>query len=811
MAVVSFTTDITRQNDFETAASLSSIGGGPGAALLSAIVYEGTQAVGRRVNSANTDHGYTDTEATTRDTTTAAFRTYGFKGYIGDYTNLNAAGLRCRLGSAGTAYHLWVVGDDGTIATPGYVYPSTGGYVIQFIDATLRAWLYETTGNPDETAIDEYTITANISATSNGENLWLDCLDWIENGFYLVGGDGADTDGNFLDFVEQDEDSVSTTADRAGLWQTRAGIIFFYGSNTVGANSSGTAIATEFTDSFKTLVSPGGFVREGFNSLNFDLTNASTTVTLNNITIIGQGRSGVKNLFDAAADPTGDVNTGTNAITASNHQLNTGDQILYSQESGTGTVVSLTGGESELVTSTTGPYYYAVKVDDDIFQVATTFQNAQAGTTTTLTAGVGIHSFTRTPDIRPDFIVTGAESSGSMSITDCTLQGLRNLELSYNTTITRGSLVSCQKLTMNSGSLSNVSIVEPTLWSGEAFISSSDITNISDCAFSSTGFGHAIEIDTTGTYTFSANTFSGYGPDNATFSTDTSGIDAGTDTITTDEAHSFTDGDRVYYSDEGGVASIGLTDQAVYYVNAITTTTLSLHATFYDAANNLNRENLSTSGAETHALYSAEAAIFNNSGGAVTINITNDGSTPSIRNGANSSTTVNNTKTLTITNIYPDSEVRLFNRNDTTIEYAGSESVVGELQSATITNGGSGYSVSDVLTITGGTFTTAAQVTVDSVDGGGAITAVSITTVGSYTSPPDSINSPSGGLGSNAVLTIDISGTFTFNYNYTTDIPLTIVIFNLVRKDLRLNTVSLINSNQSIPIQQIVDRNYSNP
>jgi hypothetical protein len=52
-------------------------------------------------------------------------------------------------------------------------------------------------------------------------------------------------------------------------------------------------------------------------------------------------------------------------------------------------------------------------------------------------------------------------------------------------------------------------------------------------------------------------------------------------------------------------------------------------------------------------------AIYNNSGGAVTINLTNTNSIPSYRNGTNASTTVNLTVTLTLTGIVSGSEVRI--------------------------------------------------------------------------------------------------------------------------------------------------------
>lgn len=44
-----------------------------------------------------------------------------------------------------------------------------------------------------------------------------------------------------------------------------------------------------------------------------------------------------------------------------------------------------------------------------------------------------------------------------------------------------------------------------------------------------------------------------------------------------------------------------------------------------------------------------DAAIYNNSGGAVTLNITGGGSTPTIRNGTGASTTVNNAVTISVT------------------------------------------------------------------------------------------------------------------------------------------------------------------
>lgn len=57
-----------------------------------------------------------------------------------------------------------------------------------------------------------------------------------------------------------------------------------------------------------------------------------------------------------------------------------------------------------------------------------------------------------------------------------------------------------------------------------------------------------------------------------------------------------------------------------------------------------------------------DAAIYNNTGGALTINVSG-GSTPSIRNGAGATTTVNNSVTVTLTGLKSGSEIRVWTRD----------------------------------------------------------------------------------------------------------------------------------------------------
>ncbi len=186
-----------------------------------------------------------------------------------------------------------------------------------------------------------------------------------------------------------------------------------------------------------------------------------------------------------------------------------------------------------------------------------------------------------TPDTRPDYIVSG--TSGTLALTGCTFNTFRNFTLTSKATLTSCIFLSGLNITQSSAVITGCTISGATTGDGVGFISSDDPSKISSCSFTFSD-GHAITITATGTYSFSANTFTGYGAD-------------GTN----------------------------------------------------------------------------DAAIYNNSGGAVTINITNGGSTPTIRNGSGASTTVNNAKTITLSQLIAGSEVRLFRSSDD-VELDGTES-----------------------------------------------------------------------------------------------------------------------------------------
>jgi hypothetical protein len=687
---VSITDNVTTRNDLDTSATFGTIGGGPGAAILTAMVYQGTNAAARRINATGTDHGFTITEGTTTNINTAGLEVFWFKGFLKQRGAINTAGMKLRLGSATTAYYEYTMGDDGTIPQPGYEYPIPGGFIVTPVYVGLRAWHdIVRTGSPDVTAIDVYAITANVSATANGEDLAMDALQWSGDGLFLTGGT---PDGVFQDFLDADEGEGSATADRVGFWQSRGGVFFVFGTHVIGRTDTGTVTATQFTDTLQSIVFPASRTDTGFNGFEFDLGNASTTVDISSSTISGNGRSTLKRWFDTELNVTGG---GTDTIGITAHGFIDGDQVQYSAEGGTEDIgPDATNGEGALVTGTTiptGDRWYVIVSDVDTIQLASTYANALAGTATTLTASTAgngeQHSLTRTPDTRPDITFTG--TSGTADLTGCTLVSNNVTTLTSAATYTGCSFSTCGSIVLGSGTLNTCTISGATVAEGEAFItvsSSAELADIESCVIASGGRGHAIEITTTATtVSFPGNTFSSYAtdPDVAgegwQFDTETDVTGGATDTITY-TGHGFTTGDPIYYSQEGIVSpeAIGLSEDVLYWVRADDANTIGVFLSETAATSNTNRISLtaSTSGnGETHALYSANAAIHNSTGSAVTINVTSGGATPSVRNSNGSSTVVNNNTTITLTGMRDNTEVRVY-RAGTTTEIAGIENVV---------------------------------------------------------------------------------------------------------------------------------------
>lgn len=83
------------------------------------------------------------------------------------------------------------------------------------------------------------------------------------------------------------------------------------------------------------------------------------------------------------------------------------------------------------------------------------------------------------------------------------------------------------------------------------------------------------------------------------------GVNSATDVVTTTANHGWTTATAVYYNKSGGSVSMGLTNEAYYYVRSVAVNQLSFHPTALDATNNTNKINLTSTGAETHILLRA--------------------------------------------------------------------------------------------------------------------------------------------------------------------------------------------------------------
>ena len=368
----------------------------------------------------------------------------------------------------------------------------------------------------------------------------------------------------------------------------------------------------------------------------------------------------------------------------------------------------------------------------------------------------------------------------------------------------------------NSIQLRSTVVTDTGLGIGQASMVTDDLTDIRYCSFQGNPTtGHAIQITSaTGSpFSFLGNTFTSYGPAARSFNTGT-GVNTATDVITVDANHGYTTGWPVYYQDQGGVQTIGLTDGTLYWVRSIAANQLAFYTSSTNAIADTSRVNLTSGGTETHWIYSATAAIYNSSGSAITINVSDGGNTPTIRNSNGSSTTVNNAVTFAVSNIIPDSEVRIFTDDGNRTELAGIETLSGGVVSAILINGGIDYVAGDILTFANGTFTTAATIEITAVDGGGQITDFEILTPGSYSVPapnPISESSSTSALGTQSEWQLNYRGSYSYSYNYTVDTPVIVVVFHLQYKDVWLTGQSLLNSDQNIPIQQITDRVFLNP
>lgn len=213
----------------------------------------------------------------------------------------------------------------------------------------------------------------------------------------------------------------------------------------------------------------------------------------------------------------------------------------------------------------------------------------------------------------------------------------------------------------------------------------------------------------------------------------------------------------------------------------------------------------------THSGYHASngqsnSTVYNSSGGAVTLNLATGADTPTVRNGAGSTTSIVSSATLTITNLIVETEIQIVDTTNNVI-VAGNNSINGTATDVTVSTGGTGYDNADVLTVSGGTGTSATLNIV--TDGSGVIQTATIASGGNYTVEPTYPASHTGGSGSGGTFTLEVRGSWAYAYGGT---PIyDIVIFHINYKDIRFVDFDFPADDSSLFITQQTDRVYLNP
>ena len=397
MAVVSVTAQNQRLTTSDATTGYNNIGGGGGFALETDFFYQGTACVARK--GATGQRGFYYQGGSTDDLSGGGtYTTVLFKyvcstpGLLESSTSGNV-GQELSVGSATGAHYDYDVQYSDT-------YPAITSFLVLPIDPNVAGFRDRTTGTPNLAAAGYYAIEYDQTGASKSPNQGLDAID-LAIGLTLVGGDGADPDGVFQDFSDFD---FGTIGNRFGYVRELDGIFFYYGTIKIGS-----ATATVFNDSGKTITFPDGLFAPDWSNITVDLQNASTDVDWSSITVLGQG------------------------------------------------------------TATTS-------------------------------------------DTRPVLIVTG--TSGDFLVSSCVFDNFSSFTLT-NATELNGCLVTKQgAIDLSGATLDACTFNDHTTASGVALITASTLVNIQNCSFDNTGgTGHAIEIDTAGTYAFSGNTFVGYGLD----------------------------------------------------------------------------------------------------------------------------------------------------------------------------------------------------------------------------------------------------------------------------------------------------------
>lgn len=179
------------------------------------------------------------------------------------------------------------------------------------------------------------------------------------------------------------------------------------------------------------------------------------------------------------------------------------------------------------------------------------------------------------------------------------------------------------------------------------------------------------------------------------------------------------------------------------------------------------------------------------------------------------------TRSFQITGAQAGSELRMFTDDGLRTEITSPESpspgieesteFINAATDITIVNGGSSYVTGDILTLTSGTGTAVVftiTATAGAVDGISALGNGGLYTVKPTTSAHTN-GGEGGGSGTNATFTFKFASTpFLFQYIFASDTAAYAQVMHTLHPYIKISDIVLGDADQSIPVQQTVDRTY---
>lgn len=329
------------------------------------------------------------------------------------------------------------------------------------------------------------------------------------------------------------------------------------------------------------------------------------------------------------------LNYTTNVFTIPDHGFIQGELVLYDAR-----------GQTEIDGLDSGSPYYVIFIDGDNIKLATTPENAIAGTAVDITdtpAGVGRHtlqSLSKTPDgiykitSVPTANTFTVEARGSVPVIEKIFNPRATLDLNLNTLLlpshgfltgTKVTYSQGESATDIGGLTDDTEYFVVTVNQDYIKLASSADNAIAGITIDLTGFGtgvaHSLTSDQIngnltggGTVTIASGSVlvNGSGtsfskilkvgdrfrlyPEDSTLSITFADTDVNTTTNRITKAHTFTTGDSIRFATNGGVAPSPLVDGYYYFIYSVSETEVTLHASEADAIANQNAIDLSTAG-----------------------------------------------------------------------------------------------------------------------------------------------------------------------------------------------------------------------